>query len=133
MFDHVSLAVNDYPNSLKFYDESLKLLGYERIMTFDSAENQAVGYGCDGKPSFWIVPDGRKDEEVGRARGFHIAFKAKNTEEVQAWYKKCLELGGKDNGAPGYRLEYYPGYYGAFIIDTNGWRIEAVFHDLSKV
>ena len=49
-------------------------------------------------------------------------------EAVQQWYAKCLELGGKDNGAPGPRPEYHPGYFGAFIIDPNGWRIEACFH-----
>jgi len=51
-------------------------------------------------------------------------FVAPNIEAIHQWYAKCLELGGIDNGAPGPRPEYHPGYYGAFIVDPNGWRIE---------
>lgn len=132
MLDHVSISVKDYDQSLKFYDETLLILGYERIMTFDTPEHRVAGYGSEGRPSFWIGIDHvapREDELVGKARGLHIAFKASDVKAVQAWYQKCLKLGGQDNGAPGVRPEYHPGYYGAFVIDPNGWRIEACFHD----
>lgn len=80
---------------------------------------------------FWVgaedVP-AKAEEQVGKARGVHIAFRAPSVAAVEAWYKKCLELGGVDNGAPGPRPHYHPGYYGAFIVDPNGWRIEACFH-----
>ena len=132
MLDHFSLSVKDYPQSLFFYDETLKILGYDRVITIDMPEHQVkcVGYGLnEGKrPYFWISPMGLSTEEVGQARGFHMAFTAPSQEAVVAWYHKCLELGGKDNGAPGPRAEYHPGYFGAFIIDPNGWRIEAVTH-----
>ena len=130
MIDHFSISVNNYDQSLKFYDETLKILGYERLMTIDIPEHhvKVTGYGKDQKPSFWISPMGKEEEEVGRAKGVHFAFLAPNAEAVQAWYKKCLELGGKDNGKPGVRPEYHPGYYGAFVVDPNGWRIEACFH-----
>ena len=68
-------------------------------------------------------------EAIGKARGFHVAFKAPRILSIKKQYQKCLELGGKDNGAPGPRPEYHPGYYSAFIIDPNGWRLEAVLHD----
>lgn len=130
MLDHFSISVNNYEQSLQFYDQTLKLIGYDRILTIDIPEHQVktAGYGKDNKPSFWISPMGRDDETVGRARGVHIAFIAPTVESIHAWYQKCLELGGKDNGKPGTRVEYHPGYYGAFIIDPNGWRIEAVLH-----
>lgn len=131
MLDHVSISVKDYDHSLKFYDETLSILGYGRIMTFDTPEHCVAGYGMEGRPSFWIGVDRvtpREDEFVGKARGLHIAFKASDVKAVQAWHQKCLELGGQDNGAPGVRPEYHPGYYGAFIVDPDGWRIEACFH-----
>lgn len=132
MLDHFSVSVKDYPANLTFYDETLKLLGYKRVMTIDidtpSKKIQCAGYGEGEKPSFWISPMGEESEDIGRARGVHLAFKANSTQDVDAWYKKCLELGGKDNGAPGPRPHYHPGYYGGFIIDPNGWRIEAVCH-----
>jgi catechol 2,3-dioxygenase-like lactoylglutathione lyase family enzyme len=127
MIDHVSISVQDYEASLKFYDETLKLLGYDRILTMEQVK--VAGYGKDGRPNFWISPMGNDDEAIGKARGVHFAFIAPSIEAVNQWYKKCLELGGVDNGAPGSRAEYHPQYYGAFIIDPNGWRIEACMHD----
>ena len=136
MLDHLSLSVNDFEQSIKFYDETLHLLGIERVMTFDSEDGKAAGYGSAGyasagKPSFWISLDTilNQQESVGKARGFHVAFRAPSVESIQQWYTKCLELGGRDNGVPGPRPEYHPGYYAAFIIDPNGWRIEAVLHN----
>ena len=131
MIDHISFSVNNFKQSQDFYDQTLSILGYERLMNFDTEEHQVAGYGKNGKPSFWIG-DGNlsgKDEQVGQARGLHIGFLAPDVGSVQKWYTKCLNLGGTDNGAPGPRPEYHPGYYGAFIIDPNGWRIEACFQN----
>jgi len=130
MLDHVSFSVENYEQSLKFYDETLKILGYERLMTFDNEEGQVAGYGFEGRPHFWMGAERtpKTGELIGKARGLHVALRAPNIEAVQAWYRKCLELGGVDNGLPGPRPEYHPGYYGAFIVDPNGWRIEACFH-----
>ena len=133
MLDHVSFSVNNYQESLKFYDETLKILGIERMMTFEAEEHNVAGYGKKGaiRPCFWIGTETNynKDEFVGKSRGLHIAFSASDTKSIDAWYTKCIELGGKDNGKPGPRPEYHPGYYGAFIIDPNGWRIEAAMHN----
>lgn len=134
MIDHASFGVNDYAESEKFYDETLKELGFTRIMQFDFGDTRIAGYGADGKPSFWISAQKNPygEETIGKARGLHIAFRAPSVEAIHAWYNKCLELGGKENGAPGPRPEYHPGYYGGFIIDPNGWRIEAVLHTYKK-
>ena len=130
MIDHFSLSVKDFNSSLEFYDKTLETLGYSRVMTLDMPENglKCAGYGKDGKPSFWIGDMGRDDETIGQAKWVHVAFQAPDDAAIRAWYKKCLELGGTDNGAPGPRLEYHPGYYGAFVVDPSGWRIEAAFH-----
>jgi catechol 2,3-dioxygenase-like lactoylglutathione lyase family enzyme len=131
MLDHISFSVNNYEESQSFYDDTLEILGYTRLMTFDTDEHKVAGYGRDQKPSFWIGSESKPNanEAVGKARGFHVAFLAPSVEAITKWHSRCLELGGQDNGAPGLRPEYYPGYYGAFIIDPNGWRIEAVLHD----
>lgn len=126
MIDHVSISISNWEKTLRFYDQTLNELGYKRLMTFE--DTNAAGYGTDNKPAFWISTQGKESETIGNARGVHIAFLAPNVEAVQRWYEKCLELGGTDNGKPGPRPEYHPGYYGAFIIDPDGWRIEACFH-----
>lgn len=131
MLDHISISVKDFQQSVEFYDQTLKILGITRLMTFDTSEHQVAGYGIGGKPYFWIGTEEHSNSEefIGKARGFHIAFKGQNIESINAWHDKCLKLGGIDNGAPGPRPEYHPGYYAGFIIDSNGWRIEAVLHD----
>ena len=130
MIDHFSFAVKDFDKSSKFYDETLKILGYGRVKELN-LENGAklIAYGDKGSPFFWISNGGYiETEEIGNAKGLHLAFCGKSVEQINKWYEKCIELGGKDNGKPGPRKEYHPGYYGAFIIDPSGWRIEACMH-----
>jgi catechol 2,3-dioxygenase-like lactoylglutathione lyase family enzyme len=130
MIDHTSFTVTNYAQSLDFYDKTLSLLGYDRLVTIDVPEWQGAGYGVQGntRPSFWISACGDESEDIGRARGLHISFIAPTIEAVQKWHQACLDNGGTSNGDPGPRPLYHPGYYGAFIIDPNGWRIEACLH-----
>ena len=60
--------------------------------------------------------------------GVHIAFTAPNRAAVDAFYLAALEQGGVEDGAPGLRSEYHPDYYGAFVRDPDGNKIEAVSH-----
>ena len=124
MLHHVSLSVTDYARSVDFYDRSLLKLGIERVMAFDNA---VAGYGSNGIPFFWISSQGNPDEQIANARGLHIAFTAPSEDSVKAWYEECLAAGGSDNGEPGLRPEYDPAYFGAYILDPDGWRIEAVY------
>jgi hypothetical protein len=48
---------------------------------------------------------------------------------VEAFYEAGIGAGGADNGAPGYRKDYSPGYYAAFVHDYDGSNIEVVWHD----
>jgi catechol 2,3-dioxygenase-like lactoylglutathione lyase family enzyme len=77
----------------------------------------------DQKPFFWI--SGRGHPAVS---GVHVAFEAPSTEVVDAFYAAALAAGGQDNGAPGKREIYHPGYYGAYVLDPDGNNVEAVFH-----
>ena len=47
---------------------------------------------------------------------------------MQAFHANGLRAGGTDNGAPGPRPQYSPGYHGAFLLDSDGHNVEAVFH-----
>lgn len=131
MVDHVSVAVRNFKESVKFYDATLKLLGYEQVR---KAPGEIALYGVKGTelPNFIIAKRGKEEEEIGKARGLHIAFKAPSKEAISTWYNRALELGAHDNGKPGYRPEHYAGYYAAYVIDPDGWRLEAVYHDPTK-
>ena len=122
MIAHTGLAVSDYGISKKFYERALKPLGYRNNM-----EHGESGGFNDGKNTdFWIG----KSENVAKS---HLAFEAKSKAEVEAFYSAALAAGGKDNGKPGYRKDYWPGYYAAFVFDPDGHNIEAVWYDYSAV
>jgi len=59
----------------------------------------------------------------------HIAFAASTNDEVDAFHQAAIGAGYEDNGAPGERTVYHPGYYGAFVFDPDGHNIEAVNHN----
>ena len=124
MLDHFSIVVKDFDQSLLFYDETLKLLGYVRMEFLEDKEKKSktAGYGEKSKPrpGFWISTLGDPKESVRMAQGVHIAFIAPNVKAIDAWHLKAMALGGKDNGTPGTRPNYHAGFYGAYIIDPNG-------------
>jgi predicted lactoylglutathione lyase len=121
MIAHTSVGVKDYVASKVFYEKALSPLGY--AVQMDLPDYKAVGFAQGGKMDFWV---GQTEKTIS---GVHIAFTAQSREEVEAFYKAGLEAGGKDNGAPGYRKEYSPGYYGAFVYDFDNNNIEAVWMD----
>jgi hypothetical protein len=40
----------------------------------------------------------------------------------------AIAAGHRDNGAPGERPIYHPGYYGAYVLDPSGHNVELVNH-----
>jgi catechol 2,3-dioxygenase-like lactoylglutathione lyase family enzyme len=120
MIDHASASVSDYQKAIEFYSKLLAPVGYK--MVADMAEYKVAGFADGSGSDYWIG-------EKSPAGNGHTAFVAKTKEAVEAFYKAGLEAGGKDNGKPGYRKEYGPGYYAAFIHDFDGNNIEAVWQD----
>jgi catechol 2,3-dioxygenase-like lactoylglutathione lyase family enzyme len=115
VFDHVTIRVSDFETSKRFYTTVLASLGYE--LGWEDAELAEWG-------DFSIAHDGKPLTE-----NVHVAFAVESRAAVDAFHRAALEAGFRDNGAPGERPEYHPGYYGAFVLDPDGNNIEAVFHD----
>jgi catechol 2,3-dioxygenase-like lactoylglutathione lyase family enzyme len=119
MISHVSVGVRDIAKAGRFYDAALAALGYKRL--YDSAE--ALGYGADG-PQLWVMKVERP-VPADAASGLHFCFDAPNREAVEQFHAAALKAGGKDNGKPGLRKDYGDNYYAAFVIDPDGYRLEA--------
>lgn len=129
--DHVSIGVRNVNSAKAFYDAILEPLGMRPVMPVEvpGVGFVSVGYGDEGsqKPVFWIgFPINRGVASAGN--GAHLAFRAPSREAVDAFYLAALDRGGYEDGSPGLRTEYHPDYYGAFVRDADGNKIEAVHH-----
>lgn len=123
MFDHISIGVRDVARTKRFYDAVLEPLGYRRL----SEDAGTLGDGS-GKVALWI---GKVDRPVPADEGsnLHFCFAAPSRKAVDAFHSAAINSGGRDNGAPGLRQDYGPSYYAAFVIDPDGYRIEAYSGD----
>lgn len=120
MINHVSVGTNDVQRAKRFYDAVLPVVG----ITPMAEDEGGLGYGS-GTFHFSVqVPIDGKPATVGN--GSHIAFAVENRAMVDRFYAAALEHGGSDAGAPGLRPSYDLNYYGAFVRDPDGHKIEAV-------
>ena len=119
MLNHVSIGVSDIARTRRFYDAALQPLGYRCL----SEGATSLGYGDEGV-GLWIGA-AERPVPADEASGLHFCFTAPTRQSVDAFHAAALRNGGRDNGRPGLRKDYGPGYYAAFVIDPDGYRIEA--------
>jgi catechol 2,3-dioxygenase-like lactoylglutathione lyase family enzyme len=123
----VSIGTNDFERAAAFYDKVMPALGCRRIEEHPGA----VAYGKEF-PEFRVqVPvDGKvngKPATIGT--GLQVSFIADSLDAVNAFYAAALEAGAVSEGAPGRRPHYGPAYYGCFVRDPDGHKIEAMYWD----
>jgi catechol 2,3-dioxygenase-like lactoylglutathione lyase family enzyme len=119
MFDHVSIGVLDIAKAKRFYDAALQPLGYECL----SQGEGSLGYGR-AAVGYWISAT-EQPVPANPKSGLHLCFSAPTRKSVDSFHAAALKSGGRDNGAPGIRADYGANYYAAFVIDPDGYRIEA--------
>jgi catechol 2,3-dioxygenase-like lactoylglutathione lyase family enzyme len=133
LLDHLSLRVADYSRSKNFYLAALAPLGFSLAMETSAGAGFRKGF----IPCFWVktgmphVPVSVLDEAVMPGCGgaaIHVAFTADSREAVDSFYRAAVAAGGRSNGAPDLRPEYHPNYYSAFVLDPDGYNVEAVYH-----
>ena len=125
MIDHTGIDVSDAARSRRFYEQALAPLGYQVLMEVPkefTGGAVVLGFGVAPKPDFWLHEGSPQTPRV------HIAFRADDRAQVDAFYRAALAAGGTDNGPPGERPHYHQHYYGAFVHDPDGHNIEAVCH-----
>jgi len=119
MLNHVSIGVRDLAKARRFYDAALEPLGYKCV--FESAE-----YVCYGttSPEFCVVA-AQHPVPANTESGLHFCFDAAHRADVNAFHRAAIAAGGRENGKPGLRKDYGDDYYAAFVIDPDGYRLEA--------
>ena len=123
IMSHVSLGTNDFARASAFYDAVLATVGARRIIEHPDA----IAYG-KAFPEFWLTAplDGK---DAGVANGTHFAFFATSRDQVRDFYETALRHGARGDGEPGARPEYGAPYFGCFVRDPDGHKIEATFWD----
>lgn len=126
MIDHTGIRCTDLARSAQFYERALAPLGYVLRRTFPGAAGFGVpagpGRSLDPGGDFWI------SQGEPHAPRTHVAFSAADRAAVEAFHAAALAAGGTDNGGPGLRPQYHAQYYAAFVLDPDGYNVEAVFH-----
>lgn len=118
--DHLWIRVADVERSMQFYETCAPYAGF-RLRRHGGEPHRAQFTAVSG--SFSVVDDGLPAEHV------HLAFPAARNEDVDAFHAALSASGYHDNGPPGERPEYHPGYYAAFVLDPDGNNIELVNHN----
>jgi catechol 2,3-dioxygenase-like lactoylglutathione lyase family enzyme len=124
MFSHVTVGTNDIERARDFYDAVLATLG----TTSFTQGKHFTGYGGRQSAQLWVLsPFNRDPATVGN--GAHVAFLAPDRASVDAFHAAAMAAGGMDEGAPGLRPQYHESYYGAYVRDPDGNKLQAVCHD----
>ena len=127
MFSHVTVGTNDLGRATAFYDAVLTQLGFQqRTVIPDGGPPSACWIAPDASlPRFYVYsPFDRRPARAGN--GGMVAFLAPSPEAVGAAHAAGMSNGGIDDGAPGPRVQYGAGYYGAYLRDPDGNKIHLV-------
>ena len=125
MIGYVTLGTNNLERAVAFYDELLGTIGAQRFLETDkfiawSRSPEEAGISItkpfDGKPA-----------TVGN--GVMVAIMLHSTDEVDAFYKKALELGATCEGPAGPRAEL-DGFYAGYFRDLDGNKLNAFYLDM---
>ena len=116
ILDHVWVRVADLDASAAFYRQVAEIAGLD----FSRSDERVTLHGPDGASLSFVVGE--------PTRNVHLAFAGDNA-TVDRFHAALTAAGHRDNGAPGERPQYHPGYYGAYVLDPDGNNIEVVDHN----
>jgi catechol 2,3-dioxygenase-like lactoylglutathione lyase family enzyme len=120
MIHHVSVGINEIRRARAFYDPLMSLVGFRLLRHSETA----LHYGASDIVFSLETPINGLPATAGN--GVHIAFQTPDRETVRRFHEYALANGGTDEGPPGIRENYNANYYGAFVRDPDGNKIEAV-------
>jgi len=123
MYSHTTVGINDRARAERFYDAVMVALGHPVLFK----TTKFIAYGAPTGEKFFVVPpfDGK---EARAGNGVHVAFKVDRRATVDAFWDAAMKNGGSDEGKPGLRPHYHPNYYGAYVRDPDGNKLQAVCH-----
>jgi predicted lactoylglutathione lyase len=120
MIGYVTLGTNDIERAAKFYDQLLAEIGARRFMETETFIAWATSPQA---PALSVIkPFDGNAATVGN--GVMVALAMDSRDKVDALYRKAIELGAKDEGAPGLRGD---NFYAGYFRDPDGNKLNAFF------
>lgn len=123
MFSHVTLGTNDWARARPFWIAVMEALGHPVLFEHSAG----IAFGLPAGPKTFIGPT-FDQQPAAPGNGVHVAYLVSNRSAVDAFHAAALAAGGSDEGAPGLRPHYHPNYYGAYVRDPDGNKLQAVCH-----
>lgn len=127
---HISIGVRNYRVSKAFYTAVLAPIGLRLVYDSEASapgtkKIRTLGFGPNEEHELLNIFE-HGEEAAPPGPGFHLAFNAPTREAVAEFHAEALGHGGTDNGPPAVREHYGVNYFAAFVVDPDGWRLEAV-------
>ncbi len=123
MIDHVTLQVSDLAKSRLFYEKAFAALGHR--LAFGEA---GIFWAFDIDDGLFEIMQAKSTSPL---TGVHVALRVRSRADVDGFYRAALAAGGRDNGVPGPRPQYAPNYYACFVLDPDGYNIEAMIDEVA--
>jgi catechol 2,3-dioxygenase-like lactoylglutathione lyase family enzyme len=120
MLGHLSIGVHDIERAGRFYDAAMAPVGWVRLWT----DHDGLGYGPPGGNDKLAIFLRAAAHPPGP--GFHLCFNCPSAPAVDAFHAAAMANGGTDDGPPGLRPHFGPDYYACFVLDPEGWKLEAL-------
>lgn len=125
VISHITIGLGDVGRERAFYSEVLATLGIVELP--EEALEQLAGFGFPGcSTPIVYVQQPFDGGPASFGNGTHVAFTADSREAVDRFHAAALAMGGRSEGAPGLRPHYSPHYYGAYVRDAVGNKLQAV-------
>ena len=123
MFSHVTLGTNDWQRARPFWLAVMEVLGHPVLFERPGG----IAFGAPAGPKTFIGPP-FNGAAAAPGNGVHAAYLVDTHAKVDTFHAVALANGGSDEGAPGPRAHYHPHYYGAYVRDPDGNKLQAVCH-----
>ncbi|MCJ1310829.1 hypothetical protein MMC25_004496 [Agyrium rufum] len=135
LLGHISIGVKSYDVAKTFWTATMIPLGI--AVTYDDPKDRflGLGYAADGSE---IINIFERSAAAPPGPGVHWCFNAPSRQCVKEWWEAGMANGGKDNGPPGIRGEetgsgeVLGNYYAAYLIDPDGYHLEAVYQQKTE-
>jgi catechol 2,3-dioxygenase-like lactoylglutathione lyase family enzyme len=126
MFSHITLGTDDFERARPFWLAVMDVLGHPILFEREGG----IAFGLPVGPKTFVGPP-FDSQPATPGNGVHVAYLVESRAKVDAFHATALAKGGSDEGAPGLRPHYHPNYYGAYVRDPDGNKLQAVCHSSS--